>query len=244
MTKTELRNSKPSLAIVSDSYGIERSRNAAVLVSDDLTWPRIIAGRLPERRVRVDCKGFRRLVDCPPVAAAIVEPDSDLVVHAGIVDCYPRPLGAKLGRDPRLFPKILRQLIRPWRRLWLTYVHTAQWATWTEMERSIVELANLVPQGRLLLLTVPPVVADNSRVTPGAQDALFRLNDMFRRMALTLPNVEVVDAQLEAMRVGINSVLDAVDSHYAVEGNALVARMLLDALSGRAQPRPIPDRAT
>ena len=213
--------------LIGDSFGTARQRAGQMSVSEEGTWPRQVERAVTSSvRITADFKPFRRLVDCVDVVHGHGQVDL-LLIQAGIVDCYPRPLPLGPSHSRHTLMRVARKLIRPVRRGWVNYVHRTAWSTGEAVRAAAFALCRQTAVRRIGFITPTPVCGVEALRTPGAQEAIFDFNDILREATAFSENAFVLDLHAELLRIGYRTCLDPVDSHLNQRGNDVLSRLVL-----------------
>lgn len=215
--------------LVGDSYGVERIHKGVANVAQEQTWPeqvkRAMAGK---NEVISDFKAFRKLVDCYPVIEGYGEADV-VVVHAGIVDCYPRPLNEALTRTKNPFLMVIRRISKLFRRQFILYLHRSAWVSSKQLDETLAKLSSSLK--KVVFLTIVPVIDLHERNTPGANAAIEEFNNRLRKLAGEKSNVSVIDMHVVFLSHGHHQLLHPVDSHPNAKGHDLYAKEVIELLN-------------
>jgi len=220
------------ILLIGDSYGTERPdnvNNEAVPLAQ--TWPEIVRRKLGNMaHVSTDFQVYRTIVKC----ATLIERnygDFDItVLQAGIVDCYPRPLTEKGLGSKRFFPRLLRVVIRNAPHFWIRHVYRKPFHSREQIIKAI-ELILENKEGTVYLLTVPPVSRYQAMQTPGAQEAIFELNDLYRELSNQFKNLKIIDLYIEFLRQGYERFINTKNSHLNKIGNSFTASLVFEEIS-------------
>lgn len=219
------------VVLVGDSFGTERRRAGTVSVPQGSTWPRQVERSVTGAvHLTTDFKPFRRLVECVEVVQRHGAIDL-LVLEAGIVDCYPRPLPLGPSHSKHTVMRVVRKLIRPLRRGWVNYIYRTSWSSAAAVREAADALCRQPAVKKIGFVTATPVCGVEALRTPGAQEAIFDFNDLLREVAARSDRAFVVDLHSELLRLGYRTCLDPIDSHLNQRGNDVLARLVLAAIA-------------
>lgn len=224
-----------TILLLGDSYGVERLtkwHTGSSMVSKEETWPCVVKNKFREYNFIIDFQPFRRLVEIPDILKCYSDVDA-VVIQAGIVDCYPRPLPLLLSKDMRLPLRLLRRGIRHVRRSWINYIYCTKWSSDTEIHVALQEIINWSDHKPVYLITVSPILQIHSLYTPGAQDAIIDFNILIRDMAQKSPNIHLIDLHSEFLKIDYSKFLSNIDSHLNLKGNNWLSDIVIKELSIR-----------
>lgn len=216
--------------LVGDSFGVERVHGGVVDVREDQTWPSIVKNAYKKASVEftTDFKVYRRLVDCVEVVKEFNEHFDLIILEAGIVDSFKRPLNLKWSKSKSFHYKIVRRLVRAIRKEWMLYLNSVQWSSWGEIDQSINEISKHCDN--LILLSCCPITQQQAIDSPGAQENLFKFNTLIQDIADRKKNIETIRLDLKFLETDYETFIHPVDSHLNVKGNATTADMVLEKL--------------
>lgn len=221
---------KTKILLAGDSFGTQRVHHGIVDVPFERTWPEQVKRRFNDKlNICTDFKQFRRLVDSTTIIGEHTDA-SLIIVQAGIVDCFPRPLSHRLSTSNKLMHKIVRQLVRPVRREWINYANRTTFATSQELEKAITDIIIQQPKRRVGFITVTPQTGKPA-LTPGAQEAIFDFNDLLRRVCNKYDNAFLIDIHLVVLARGYKKFLHPSDAHLNQAGNDLLSDIVSSVIT-------------
>lgn len=218
-----------NILMLGDSFGTERVHRGVVEVPAERTWPRQVSAQLPGQSIQYDFLPFRRLVECPDLIAEDVACDL-LVLQAGMVDAFPRPFPLRFSKSMSLPCRLIRRLVRPWRREWINYVHATRWSSAEQLEQAFESIAAKLPAASVGLITLAPLTEQDARKTPGAQEAIMQFNDQLREQARARKHWFIIDLHPAVIAAGYTQFVSPVDSHLNQRGNDWLAHEVLAAI--------------
>ncbi|QDS95830.1 hypothetical protein FF011L_46310 [Roseimaritima multifibrata] len=213
------------ILMIGDSFGTERRHGDEIEVSAAKTWPRQVQRMLPNQQFDIDFKGFRRLADCPALLPA-KEPYDVLLFQAGIVDVYPRPFPLGFSKSMRLFCRLVRRAVRPWRREWTNYVYSTTWSSQAELQTTFESIDSLSQNAIVVFVTLAPLHKPHALATPGAQESIMDFNDELRHQVRQRDNWFIIDLHAQAIKEGYSHFISPIDSHLNQTGNDWLAKMV------------------
>lgn len=220
---------KRSILLIGDSFGIERQYQGQIYVPAEHTWPQQVKRHFADWQIETDFKSFRRYVELPELIQQQWPDVSIVVLHAGIVDCYPRPLSAKITRSTQSVHRTLRRIVRKMRRFWLNYLYDRPWSEPPAIEVATERLLKIGQKTPLVVITPSPVLTSEYRNTPGAQDAIINFANHLRQLS-GAPNITLLDLHAEFMATPFEKYLHAKDAHFNQAGNDYLARRVIAVL--------------
>lgn len=218
-----------SILLVGDSFGTERVHHERVDVPLDRTWPVQVRNKFDDIEVFIDFKKFRRLVECPPIIEQYDQP-TIVVVQAGIVDCFPRPLTFEISTSKDRMSKLLREFVRPIRGIWMSLVYRTTYSSTSEIRAAIERLIRLRDGKSIFFITASPQNARMLRQSPGARQAILDFNELLRSFVSEYSNAHIIDLHHEMLIKDYNQFLHPKDSHLNQLGNDMLAELVIKAL--------------
>lgn len=215
--------------LLGDSFGIERHYQGQIYVPAQQTWPQQVKRYFADWHIETDFKSFRRYVDLPDMINQQWADVDIVVVHAGIVDCYPRPLSSRITRSTKSRHRTLRRLVRRMRRFWLNYIYNKPWSSANDIKTASDKLVQLGRNKQLIVLTPSPVLTHEYLTTPGAQDAIIDFSNHLRQLAEG-NNITLIDVHAAFMATSYQRFLHPQDAHFNQAGNDYVASLVIDML--------------
>ena len=217
--------------LIGDSFGLERVHSGSGKVATNETWPHLVMNHFNNEKIdfEIDFEGFRRIVECP----AIIEKKNKLfdviIIQAGIVDCFTRPLGIKLSKNQSLISKIVRRLVRVFRKEWMLYFNSVQWSSKNEIENAI---KNLVKYGNKTgFVSCCPISLSQAINSPGAQEKLIEFNASIQKFVETDDNFFMIRPDLAFLKRDYTDYIHPKDSHFNVKGNEMMSALVIHQLN-------------
>lgn len=217
------------ILLCGDSFGTPREGDPSRFVSLEQTWPYIVKDKLDCYEVFIDFKGYRKLID---IGRVIVEyPDIDtIVIQAGIVDIFPRPLPESFSSSHSLICKLLRRIIRVNKRFWLKYVYSKPYVETRRVIDFVLQLAKKYSNRRFYLINVCPISKTQEYNNPTANASIDKYNILVSDATNNVSNIIIIELAQELKNLGVEKFIYPRDSHFNSDGNRLLANLVLQNL--------------
>jgi hypothetical protein len=220
------------IIFITDSYGGLRIHNGVEEVTAAQTYPELVKAELSKtgHQVDVNYAPYRRITDIPDLLKKYQNYDL-YIIQVGVVDIYPRTLSYKYSISQRLLPILLRRIIRKKRSFFIKYVHNKPWTS----EKKIIETLHSVCRNNktpILWINTAPVNLFQQNETPGANEAIKKLNELMHNLIRQYPKCYLLD--IHALLVDTKHYEDFMhpkDSHLNIAGNEFYAKNIFAFLN-------------
>lgn len=214
------------ILLCGDSFGTPREGDPSRFVSLEQTWPYIVKDKLAGYEVFIDFKVYRKLIDIGHVIEKYPDIDT-VVIQAGIVDIFPRPLPEKYSVSRSFASKLLRRVIRFNKSFWIKYIYSKPYVDSQIVFNFLVKLSEKYPDRQFYLINVCPISKSQELNNPNANRAISEYNFSLNEIINGIPNFKILELAQEMQRVGNEKFIYEWDSHFNAEGNRLLAKLLL-----------------
>lgn len=216
---------KIRILLIGDSFGCERFYDKNEVVLKNETWPELIKKHFynyDNLEIESDFKPFRLLTE---VIEIINEKQSKydlIVIDAGIVDVFPRPLPKNIFRSKNILAKILRRIIGFFRIFWLKNIYAKPMHDISFLENKVNNLLNKFSDSNFLFVNISEQFHEEAIRTPHVDSFIHSFNEMINLRFSKKNNFEFID---------LNSHNDikyysSFDSHFNKEDNKLMVNLI------------------
>lgn len=235
-----MNSSEKIILLIGDSFGIKRVYQGDCYVSAEGAWPEQVKRQFPNHKIISDFRSYRRFVEIPQMITEKY-PDCDLViVHAGIVDCFPRPLSSDVTRSPKKIYSWLRRLVRKMRRFWINYIYNKAWSSAEDIENACNQYVELGKCRQIALITPVPMPLTEYINTPGVQESLIVYANRLRALSKE-HQFDLIDIHKELIASDFSKYLYPHDMHLNQLGNDWLAQQAIDYLKAKLQSASSPN---
>ncbi len=220
------------ILLIGDSFGVERVHSGVVDVPLSMTWPQLVKEHFQNVHnitMKSDFEAFRLLYD---ILGALdkrleINPFQLVIVQAGLVDCFPRPLPKKLFRSRHLIFRLLRKIISYIRPFWLRYVYCHPMIEEEMIVERFIKLTTKFPDINFIYINVTPQIHKQALNTPNQSKIIDKYNDAIKYASEPCNNLEVFSLN----DVCCNDDLNPLDSHLSLNGNKSLAKIVINIIN-------------
>jgi hypothetical protein len=219
------------ITFITDSYGGIRIHDNIEEVSEKQTFPALCKAEFIKKghEVSIDYASYRKVTDLSTIMDKYKESDL-FILHAGIVDAYPRPLNQRLTMSKAYLPNILRRLIRIRRKFVINYIYNKPWTS----EKDYFDAIRFICKNyktKMLWINVPKVIQRQEKETPGSNKAIGEYNGILNEALKNYQHCTVLNInQLLCDQNDFESFFHPIDSHLNIKGNKFYADEILKYL--------------
>jgi hypothetical protein len=223
----------PEILLIGDSFGVERVHSGVVDVPYDMTWPELVKAQYVkshEVKIESDFKAFRLLDELLDILDKKLDGSSYnlVIIEAGLVDCFPRPLPKKLFRSRNIICRLLRKFISYIRSFWLNNIYCHPMVQKEALVDKLIKLVNKFPEVELIYITMTPQLHEQAVNTPNQAAIIDSYNDEIKRASSQYDNFEIFDFNAVCCQM----YLHPVDSHLTLAGNQYLADVVIKIING------------
>ncbi len=219
---------KLKILLIGDSFGCERylDKNAVVLGNE--TWPVMVKDYFKDSqniKFEINFKPFRLLSEVIEIIYNNRNMSYDfIIIHAGIVDIFPRPLPKSIFRSKNIFAKILRKIISHIRIFWLKNIYSKPMNDIKYLKKQI----NNLPNTKLLFISLSKQYYKEVMMTPNINYLTNSFNDLIVSKSDKISNCDYID--LVAYN---NKYYYILDSHFNKEGNEIIFKLVSEYVENK-----------
>lgn len=212
-----------NILLIGDSFGAPRKgKNGKNCVDLSQTWPVLIKEELEKKGllVAIDFKPYRMLDEIIDILEDVHVKYDLIVIHAGIVDSFPRPLPQTLFYSKSKWAKFIRKMIKPIRFFWLNHIFCQPMKSQQILEKKLRELFSYSKESHYLLIGITKQFHKEAVNTPKQAFFLEECNKMFERVVSDRVNF------LDMSHFNNPCCYSESDSHFNVEGNLMMYQLI------------------
>lgn len=216
---------KIRILLIGDSFGCERFHDKNAVVLKNETWPELIKKHFynyDNLEIESDFKTFRLLTEVIEIISKKQLKYDFIVIHAGIVDVFPRPLPKNIFRSQNILTKILRKIIGFFRIFWLKNIYAKPMHDISFLENKINILLNNFLDTKFLFVNISEQFHEEAIRTPYVDFFIDSFNEMIKVKFSEKTNFEFIDLN------SYNEIkyYSSLDSHFNKEGNKLMFTLI------------------
>lgn len=216
---------KNKILLIGDSFGCERFYDKNNIVLKNETWPELIKNYFYNNQnleIELDFKPFRLLTEVIEIINEKKLRYDFIVIHAGIVDIFPRPLPKKIFRSKNILAKMLRKIIGVFRLFWLKNIYAKPMNDIQFLENEIDDLLNNFLDTKFLFVNASKQFHEEAIRTPNVDFFIDSFNEMIKLRFIIKTNFEFIDLN------SYNEIkyYSSLDSHFNNEGNKLMFNLI------------------
>ncbi|WP_298623541.1 hypothetical protein [uncultured Legionella sp.] len=223
----------PEVLLIGDSFGVERIHSGVIDVPYDKTWPVLVNesfAKSRELKMESDFEAFRLLDELLDILDKKLEDSTYklVIIQAGLVDCFPRPLPRTLFRSRNIICRILRKSISYIRSFWLKYIYCHPMVSTEALVNKFTKIINRFTKIKFIYITITPQLHDQAVHTPKQAAIIDFYNEEIKQIKSQCNNFDVFDFNA----VCCQKYLHPVDSHLTLEGNRYLADVVIKIING------------
>jgi len=214
---------KIKILLIGDSFGCERYYDKNNIVLKNETWPELVKVHFSNHlEIDSNFKPFRLLEEVIDVVNNNKKKYNFIIIHAGIVDIFPRPLPKKIFRSRKIFARVLRKIIGTFRYFWLKNIYAKPMNSIEFLDKELNNLINNHLHTKFVFVNVSKQFHKEAIKTPNVVSAIDSFNEMIRLKSLYSKKFEFIDLNSYDSAIYYSS----VDSHFNKEGNNLMFKLI------------------
>jgi hypothetical protein len=207
--------------LIGDSFGCQRVHGNNVTVAEEDTWPNLVIKQFCELgigiEIEADFEPFRLLDEVLDIIdhKLTIECYDFVVVQAGLVDAFPRPLPRNAFRSRTFMLRVLRRMVRFVRLLWLKYLYCKPMVESGFLLEKCLQITTKHSATRFLFTQLTRQIHKEALKTPRQAEAILDLNQQLVRLSSIQNNVDMYqfDQRFD------ETLLEKIDSHFSLKGN-------------------------